>query len=112
MAATLMVCAVQDGITELEEDTRQKLTQTWDAFTASLEEMRSDLTSARTELVQSDSSLMQLVRVLGDKVDVLELTELPEINAQLDDLGLALTQEQESIRQFVEESLEVCPATV
>lgn len=67
---------MQDGITDLEEDTRRKLTQTWDALSGSIEGARNEATTARAELVQADSSLMELVKTLGDKLDTLELSEV------------------------------------
>ena len=99
----------QDGITDLEEDTRQKLTQTWNALTKSVDSVKEELTNARAELVQSDSSLIELVKALGDKLDVLQLSELPEINAQLDEMSGAMAAEQEAMRGFVQESLKVRP---
>jgi chromosome segregation ATPase len=98
---------IQDGVTDLEEDTRQKLTQTWDALTKSIDTVRGDLAAARTELATADGSVMDLVRAVGDKLDVFELTEVPEMNAQLDEIAATMVQEQESIRRFVEESLKV-----
>lgn len=92
-------------MTDLEEDTRQKLTQTWDAFTASIAETRSEFTAARAELASADASLMELVKALGDKLDAVDTTELPELHAQLNELSATMVQEQEGARAFVEESL-------
>ena len=64
---------MQDAITDLEEDTRQKLTQTWDAITASIAETNTKLAEAQTELAAADASLMSLVKSLGDKPELKHL---------------------------------------
>lgn len=105
---------MQEGISDLEEDTRQKLTQTWDALAKGLDDAQADLAAAQRELVQSDGSLMKLTRALSERVDALAMTELPEVAARVEELGGAAAQEQEALRAFVEDALEVrmraCPA--
>ena len=100
--------STQDGITDLEEDTRQKLTQTWDSLSRSIKDVCSDLSEARSELADADGTMMELVKALGDKLDTVQLTDLPEVNAQLDEVAASVATEQEGMRQFVDDALQVC----
>lgn len=99
--------SMQDGITDLEEDTRQKLTQTWDALSRRVEAVRGDLSAARAELTEADATMVDLAKALGDKLDAVQLTELPDVNAQLAELAASVAAEQEGMRKFVDEALQV-----
>ena len=98
---------MQEGIADLEEDTRQKLTQTWDALTKGLEDAQADLAAAQHELTQSDRSVVELTRALGARVDALAMTELPEVAARVEEVASGAAQEQEELRTYVEGALEV-----
>jgi hypothetical protein len=98
---------MQEGITDLEEDTRQKLTQTWEAMTKGLSDSQAELAKARADLAQSDSSLMELVKALGEKLEQLELKELPDMVAHVDEMGETMLQELHSACQAFEESIKV-----
>jgi hypothetical protein len=98
---------MQEGITDLEEDTRQKLTQTWEAMTKGLSDSQTELAKARADLVQSDSSLMELVKALGEKLNLLELKELPDMAAHIDEIGDTMSQELQRVCNTFEASIKV-----
>lgn len=96
---------VQNGLSDMQEDTASKLEKFWQQYKQEYSVLRKDLTA-------SDESLLDLLNLLRkDHEDVtarLEANALEDaatLTEQVDELQASLTKEKEDIRQLLESSL-------
>eukprot|EP00892_Ulva_mutabilis_P012467 jgi/Ulvmu1/9593/UM054_0023.1 len=109
----------KESVQDLQEDTQVKLTQSWEAMTERADACDARVAETRDELLQADSSLMALLKDVGDAVERLELQDVAELGARLEEVqsaaeaGLAAAEEalEERVGELREEMRDADGAT-
>jgi len=107
---------VQESVQDLQEDTQAKLTQSWESLSARADTCDARAAETRAELLQADSSLMALLKDVGDAVERLELQDMADLSTRLDELQAAhkegLSEVQELLEERAQVSRRLCAASV
>lgn len=98
---------MQNGLSDLQEDTASKLDKFWQQYKQEQGQLRKDLTA-------SDASLLELMNLLRkdheDATSRLEATALEDAAAfadQMDAMQQSITKEKDDIRQLVDTTIKV-----
>lgn len=98
---------MQESVQDLQEDSQAKLDQAWEAVTARADECDARAAATRDELLQADSSLMGLLRDVGDAVERLELQDIADLGGRLEELQAAQAEGLAAVEGLVEERAQV-----